>query len=136
MQRSFLYRSRTPVTLATAAWVITGLPAVAGAIAAVSYLASFFSGTGATFSQALTFAPSLVAPAGAVCTYVALRRSTTTRRAWQWSSLTMALLLVASAPLTVSFGQAALGEWCEGAPGGRGWSGGISSQDEVPVLCR
>lgn len=136
MQRSFLYRSQTPVTLATAAWVITGLPALAAAALAGSHLMSFFAGTGATLSQALIFTPFLLAPAGAVCTYVALRRSATTRRAWQWSSLTMALLLIVSVPVAVSFGQAALGEWCEGAPGGRGWPGGISSQDEVPVLCR
>lgn len=129
-------RQSSPVTVATVAWIVAGLPALLGAALAVAYLWSFVTGTGVTLKQVLTFGPILAAFAGAVGTYILLRRRTAAGSSWLWAVLTVALLLLAAAPAVVGLGGAFLSEWCEAEPGGRGYYGPLTSPDDIPVLCR
>lgn len=136
MRRRASAPESVPLSVATAVWFVAGVPALLGAALAVAYLWSFVTGTGVTLKQVLTFAPILVALAGAAWTYLLLRRRRAAGPAWMWSTLTIALLLVAAAPAVVGISGAFIGEWCESQPGGRGHIGPPPSPDDIPLPCR
>ncbi|MCC3289779.1 hypothetical protein [Arthrobacter sp. zg-Y1110] len=126
---------QAPLTLGMTVWAICGVPALIGAVLAAASLQSALAGTGATRDQALRFLPFLLTFFGAVAAYIVLRRATSAGQAWLCSTLTGTLLLVGALPVTLSLGGALVSEWCEDAPGGRGYSPS-GAAEEVPWLCR
>lgn len=128
-------QSRLAVVLATTFCLLALVPAVLVTLVAGVMFMSVLSGTGATWNQALQAGVVLAAFIAGLVSFVMMRRSVTASKTWVWASLSIILVVAASAPVISAGAQGVSQQWCEHQPGGRG-NAKISSLDEIPVVCR
>ncbi|WP_312182067.1 hypothetical protein [Arthrobacter sp.] len=134
MRRSTRVRSNKPDLLVLWVLIPTFLPALFVVLLSLVTFASFIAGSGARWSQAVTFVPFLASALAAIATGVLMKRAPTDRRAWVLSLCTVVLLLLAASAPVLSFSKAAAEEFCESAPGGRGYPG-TAAPEETPSIC-
>lgn len=127
-------RSKAPDTLATVALILTALPILVLLVFAVLYLHSFIIRAGATAAQSVMALPFVAAALGAIVTGVLMKRPGKNLVAWAMSLCTIAVLLTAASPVVYSFTKMMAEEFCEDAPGGRGYTG-TDAPEEVSAIC-
>ncbi|MBD8042637.1 hypothetical protein H9638_02305 [Arthrobacter sp. Sa2BUA2] len=134
MSRDTRVRSNKPDLLVLWVLILTFLPILFVVLFSLVTFASSIAGSGAVWSQVATSLPFLAAALAAVVTGVLMKRAATDRRAWALSVCTVVLLLVAASAPVISFSKAAAEEFCESAPGGRGYAE-TAAPEETPGIC-